>query len=99
MNIIKIDSFSNMNPLQLAKLFELSVEIDRRALGIATVGEEVRLNQSQERLEVYKQVVESKKGNDLDESSGFIEGIQKLGIDIWKEEREAIAKKQPQTKG
>ncbi|HEY5562784.1 MAG TPA: hypothetical protein VIK72_13695, partial [Clostridiaceae bacterium] len=84
---------------QLAKLFELSVEIDRRALGIATVGEEVRLNQSQERLEVYKQVVESKKGNDLDESSGFIEGIQKLGIDIWKEEREAIAKKQPQTKG
>lgn len=46
-----------MSPLQLVKMFEIAVAMERNALGIPLVVEEVRLNQAQDKLNIEKQPI------------------------------------------
>jgi hypothetical protein len=69
----------------LIRIFSESVKIERLSRGVADVVDEVRLNQAQAKLELEKAKADmgDKK---LEESSGFIEGIQNLGKDVWADE-------------
>ena len=84
---LDINSFIDMTPIQLCKLFEMSVDIERKALGIPLVSEEVRLNQAQDKLDLQIQIIKEKKGDGLEESSGFIEGIENIGKNLWEDEQ------------
>lgn len=75
--------FTKLTPLQFIRVFEMAVNVERKALGLATVSEEIRLNQAQERLDLHKQIIESKTGENLEESTGFIEGLSVIGKDVW----------------
>lgn len=85
LNQMNIKSFEELSPLQLIKLFEISINMDRTALGIPLVGEEVRLNQAQDKLDIQRQIVKDKNGDGIEESSGFLEGIENIGKNVWKE--------------
>lgn len=79
---LNIKSFNGMNPLQLCRLLDISIDMERKALGIASVTDEVKLNQSQERLDIHKRLMNEDIDN-LEDSSGFIEGIENIGNNIW----------------
>jgi hypothetical protein len=83
MEALKSIDFSKLKPLQLVQLFEIAVHLEREALGIAPVSEEIRLKQAEMRIELQKQVVEGRSGGSLEDSSGFLEGLDTISKGIW----------------
>lgn len=84
---LTIEVSGKLNPLQFIQYTKIGIDLERVALGIAPIGEEIRLNQAQERIELHKQQIESKNGNDLEDSSEFIEGLVNLGKQAWNDEK------------
>lgn len=73
---------SKLSATDLIRIFETSVRIERQSRGVADVVDEVRLQQAQVKLEIEKTKADL-EGKSLEESSGFLEGLEKSSQNVW----------------
>jgi hypothetical protein len=73
---------SKMTPMEIVKMFELAVKVEREARGVAGVVDEVKLNLAREKLDFDKSKANLTEKM-LEENSPFIQALHTLGSNVW----------------
>lgn len=84
-----ISDFKSMSPIQLVKLFELAVNIERKALGIADIDAERRLEIAESKLKLEADKVSNQNGDNLEDSSTFMNALDTIAENIWSDSENA----------
>lgn len=95
---LKVLKGETLSPSDLIRIFTDSVKVERLSRGITDVANEVKLNQNQQKLDLDKAKA-NMNDTTLEESSGFLEGIEKIGADVWEEDKEKLSNKKRVSNG